>query len=73
MLQIILLILGVIALTKGEIEATPSRKISAESAKIIGIIFIVCSVLPLLLGGLGSALMLLIALSAAIAGIVTAK
>lgn len=74
MIQIFLLIGGLIAIIKGEFRATKTKNVSEKAARIIGIIFIISALLPLIIPRpRGMIVMLAIALITAIIGVITAK
>lgn len=50
MIQIILFIFGIIALTKGSFKITRNRKVGGSMGKVLGVLMLMGAALPLLVG-----------------------
>ena len=50
MLQIAILVMGVLALVKGELKVSRSRVLAANKARMVGVALLVVAVFPMFLG-----------------------
>ncbi|HLY26716.1 MAG TPA: hypothetical protein VKQ72_10275 [Aggregatilineales bacterium] len=58
MIQIVMAILGVIALIKGNIKITNNRQVSGNGGRILGIVLLLGAAAPLIFADLGLFIML---------------
>ncbi len=69
LLVIVLAILGILAITKGEFQITKTRRVSGNNSRILGVIMLVGAVLNLFIGGAG----LIAFIVAIVVGLATAE
>ena len=73
MIQIVMAILGIVALVKGNMKITRNRQVSGNGGRMLGVVLLLGAAAPLVFAGAGLLIMLVAFVVAIVIGLATSE